>query len=289
MISRLSALSSFVGIPQSIALALIIGIAIDLYAGYLFVCPLRSTIGLPPTDLGATPMVFPSHSGATLRGWFIPGVPGRGAVVLVHGIHADRRVMLGRTRFLHRAGYAVLLFDLQSHGESTGDRITFGAKEARDVEAAIDVMRTKAPGERIGLIAVSLGGAAALYASPLNVDALVIESVYPSIVQATRDRVGPVLTPLFLWQLRPRLGLHARDLRPIDHIGRVPSPIFVMSGAEDRHTTPEESEAMFAAASDPKEFWLVPGAAHDDLHAVAKTEYERRVLSFLHRSGVGGS
>jgi len=234
-------------------------------------------------------MVFPSHSGATLRGWFIPGVPGRGAVVLVHGIHADRRVMLGRARFLHRAGYAVLLFDLQSHGESTGDRITFGAKEARDVEAAIDVMRTKAPGERIGLIAVSLGGAAALYASPLNVDALVIESVYPSIVQATRDRVGPVLTPLLLWQLRPRLGLHARDLRPIDHIGSVQSPIFVMSGAEDRHTTPEESEAMFAAASDPKEFWLVPGAAHDDLHAVAKTEYERRVLSFLHRSGVGGS
>src|SRR5579862_9489897 len=147
MISRLSALSSFVGIPQFIALALIIGIAIDLYAGYLFVCPMRRTVGPAPTDLGATPIVFPSRSGATLRGWFIPGVPGRGAVVLVHGIHADRGTMVGRARFLHRAGYGVLLFDLQAHGESTGNRITFGAKEARDVEAAIDVMHTKAPGE----------------------------------------------------------------------------------------------------------------------------------------------
>jgi fermentation-respiration switch protein FrsA (DUF1100 family) len=62
-----------------------------------------------------------------------------------------------------------------------------------------------------------------------------------------------------------------------------------MSGAEDRHTRPEESQAMFAAAPEPKEFWLVPGAAHEDLHAVAKAEYERRVLAFLRRSGVGGS
>lgn len=250
---------------------------------------MRGTIGPPPTDLGATPIAFPSKSGATLRGWFIPGVPGRGAVVLVHGIHADRRVMLPRARFLHRAGYTVLLFDLQAHGESTGDRITFGAKEARDVDAAIDVVHTKAPDEHVGLIAVSLGGAAALYASPLTVDALIIESVYPSIVQATRDRVGPVLTPLLLWQLKPRLGLSASDLRPIDHIKDVRSPILVMSGADDRHTTAEESQAMFAAAPEPKQFWLVPGAAHEDLYAAAGPEYEQRVLTFLRGSGVGGS
>lgn len=289
MISRLSALSSFVGIPQFIALIIVIGIAIDLYAGNLFIGPMRHTNGPPPTDLGATPMTFPSRSGATLRGWFVPGVPGRGAVVLVHGIHADRGVMLGRARFLHRAGYAVLLFDLQAHGESTGDRITFGAKEALDVQSAVDVIHAKAPGERVGVIAVSLGGAAALYASPLDIDALVIESVYPTIVDATRNRVGSFLTPLLLWQLRPRLGLSVNDLRPVDHLRQLTVPIFVMSGGDDRLTTPEESRVMFAAASEPKEFWLVPGAAHEDLHAVAGPEYERRVLAFLRRGGVGGS
>jgi uncharacterized protein len=46
---------------------------------------------------------------------------------------------------------------------------------------------------------------------------------------------------------------------------------------------------MFAAAPEPKEFWLVPGAAHVDLHAAAGPEYELRVLAFLRRSGVGGS
>jgi fermentation-respiration switch protein FrsA (DUF1100 family) len=288
MISRLSALSSFVGIPQFIALVIAIGIAIDLYVGYLFVCPMRATIGPPPADLGATAIAFPSASGATLRGWFVPGEPGRGAMLLVHGIHADRRVMLARARFLHRAGYAVLLFDLQAHGESTGDRVTFGAKEGLDVESARGVLRQKAPGERVGVIAVSLGGAAALLGPrPLAVDALVLESVFPSIVQATRNRVGPLLTPLLLWQLRPRLGLSANALRPIDHIGQVREPVFVVSGDADPHTTPDDSRALFAAAPEPKEFWLVPGAAHEDLHAIAGAEYEERILAFLRRSGVG--
>jgi fermentation-respiration switch protein FrsA (DUF1100 family) len=290
MISRLSALSSFVGIPQFIALVIAIGIAIDLYAGYLFVCPLRTTIGPPPAALGGTAITFVSRSGATLRGWYAPGEPGRGAIVLVHGIHADRRFMLPRALFLHRAGYAVLLFDLQAHGESTGDRITFGVKEGLDVESALDLIGTKAPGERVGVIAVSLGGAAALLGPrPLAVDALVLESVFPTIVQATRNRVGSFFTPLLLWQLRPRLGLGANDLRPIEHIGRVRASVFVMAGDADRWTTPEESRAMFAAAPEPKEFWLVPGAAHEDLYAVAGTEYEQRILAFFRRSGVGGS
>ena len=67
--------------------------------------------------------------------------------------------MLPRARFLHDAGYAVLLFDLQAHGESTGDRVTFGIKEGLDVASALGVLRQNAPGERVGVIAVSLGGA----------------------------------------------------------------------------------------------------------------------------------
>lgn len=263
---------------------LVIGIAIDLYAGYLFVQPWRATIGRPPADLGGTEIVWSTHSGDTLHGWFVHGDPGRGVIVLVHGIHADRRVMLPRARFLHRAGYSVFLFDLQAHGESSGDRITFGAKEGHDVQSAVALVRRILREERVGVIAVSLGGAAALLApQPLEVDALVIESVYPTIVQATRNRVGPILAPLLLWQIEPRLGLSPNDLRPIDAIGRVRVPIFVISGEEDRHTTPAESRAMFAAAPEPKEFWLVPHAAHEDLCAVAGQECEKRILAFFAR------
>jgi hypothetical protein len=47
----------------------------------------------PPPDLHAQTVTIPSKSGATLRGWFIVGRPGGGAVVLMHGIHSNRLSM----------------------------------------------------------------------------------------------------------------------------------------------------------------------------------------------------
>jgi len=41
---------------------------------------------------------------------------------------------------------------------------------------------------------------------------------------------------------------------------------------------------LFNAAAEPKQLWLVDGAAHVDLHAVNKDEYEKRVLEFLAKS-----
>ena len=50
------------------------------------------------------------------------------------------------------------------------------------------------PGEKIGAIGSSLGGAAALLGPhPLPVDALVLESVYPDIGAATGNRIRAVL------------------------------------------------------------------------------------------------
>jgi uncharacterized protein len=77
------------------------------------------------------------------------------------------------------------------------------------------------------------------------------------------------------------VGISPSALRPIDRISQVRCPVFVISGAEDQHTTPAQIRALFAKAPDPKRLWLVPGAAHVDLDRFAGAEYERRVLGFL--------
>jgi fermentation-respiration switch protein FrsA (DUF1100 family) len=51
----------------------------------------------------------------------------------------------------------------------------------------------------------------------------------------------------------------------------------------DEHTTPAETWALFAKAPEPRQLWMVPGAAHVDLYRVAPEEYRRRVLAFLER------
>jgi fermentation-respiration switch protein FrsA (DUF1100 family) len=210
-------------------------------------------------------------------------------VLLLPGVRANRLSMVDRARFLRAAGYSVLLIDFQATGESPGDAVTFGWREREDVRAAVAYLRAQCAPEPVALIGTSLGGAAALLATPpLQVDALVLEAVYPTLAEATRNRVelrlgrlGRPLAPLLLMQLGPRLGVTAAQLRPIDHVGAVRAPVFVVAGAVDRHTTPAETRRLFAAAPEPKSLWLVDGAAHVDLHRHAGREYERRVLAFL--------
>ncbi len=86
-------------------------------------------------------------------------------VLLVHSIRSNRVEMLSRARFLNEQGYSALLIDLQAHGETPGDRITFGARESEDVKAAAAYLRNMFPGERLGAIGVSLGAAAIVLAN----------------------------------------------------------------------------------------------------------------------------
>lgn len=258
-------------------------------AGTILSAPANQAVGNLPTDLTGRSVEFPSASGATIHGWFIPGKQGAGAIILMHGVRANRLSMLDRARFLAHAGYSVLLFDFQAHGESKGTHITFGYLESMDAQAAVRFLRSLAPSEKIGVIGVSQGGAAALLASPpLDANAMVLEMVYPTINQAISDRLAMrfgswagYLTPLLSWQLKPRLGIDSQGLRPIDHIGKTNVPKLLIAGADDQHTTLAESRQMFAAAGEPKELWVVAGAKHVDLYAAEKEEYERHVLGFF--------
>src|SRR5579864_924903 len=158
--------------------------------------PVRAVVGTPPADLGGSKVQFASRSGGTIHAWFVPASARLGAVLLLHGMGANRTSMLERARFLHARGYAVLAPDFQAEGESSGDHVTFGKLESLDAEAALAFLRDRVPGERIGVIGVSMGGAAALVgSSPLSADAMVLESVYPTFGDAVADRFGTWLGP----------------------------------------------------------------------------------------------
>lgn len=275
-----------------LAAGFLAAVAFTLYVGHALAAPVPAAIGAPPADLHAEAVEIPSASGSRLRGWLCSVSGSRGVVVLMHGVRANRLSMVDRARFLTRAGYSALLFDFQAHGESRGEHITFGFLESRDARAAVELVRRRFPGQPVAAVGSSLGGASAVLADPpLGLDALVLESVYPAVDVATVNRLrirfgpfGPPLAPLLLVQLRPRLGISPAALQPIDHIGGVGCPVFILGGTEDRHTPPGETRELFAKAREPKRLWLVPGAAHVDLHRFAGAEYERRVLGFLGES-----
>jgi fermentation-respiration switch protein FrsA (DUF1100 family) len=244
-----------------------------------------------PADLAVESVRIPEADSAGLAAWWVPADPERGAVVLLHSIRVDRRSMLPRARLLRREGLSVLLVDLQAHGESPGERITLGFRESGNARAALAWLKERRPHGRVAVIGTSLGGAAVLLGpQPIGVDAVVVEAVYPDIRIALENRVrlrlgplAPVLAPLLVAQMRPRLGAGPADLRPIDGIARLGAPVLVVAGELDRHTTLAESEALFAAAAAPKELWIVAGAHHQDFLAKDPAGYRERVIGFLRR------
>lgn len=267
-----------------------------LAVGLSLSAPRQAAIGPAPASLpGAEPVAFPSASGTEVHGWWVPAAArGGGAVILVHGVGGNRLGMARRAAVLHGHGYGVLLFDLSAHGESRGSRITFGRNEGQDAAAAVAWVRAHAPGERIGIVGVSLGGAAAVLSPhPLDVQALVLESVFPDIGAALANRLRvalgpilgraavPVLVPVFMALMPPVLGVTPTDLRPIDGIARVQAPVLVASGTADPFTPLSEAQALFAAAPQPKKFWPVQGAAHEDLEAFDPPAYWSVVTPFL--------
>ena len=192
------------------------------WSGCVMTRPARTADLAPPSALAVRPVSFPSRSGSTIRAWLLGGSPGVGAVLLLHGVGDNRSSMVGRARFLHRAGYTVLLPDFQ---EALEDRL-------------------------------------GVWLGPLGM--------------LTR-----VVAPLVIRGVSAEIGIGEDALRPIDHIGRVGAPVFVIAGTRDAYTPLGESRALFEQAREPKEFWAVEGARHEDLHAFAGDIYEQRVGEFL--------
>jgi len=257
------------------------------FMGSLLIEPQNHTVQVP-AGFSAETVTIPGVAHA-IAGWWVDAGNGTPVVLLVHGLGADRASMVPRAELLKARGVSSLLIDLQGQGETKGEAITMGYRESKDVIAARDWIRMKAPGQKIGVIGTSLGGASVLLApQPAGFDAVVLESVYPRIGRAVENRIrmqlkflAPVLTPLLLVQLEPRLHISVSELEPIRWIGKLGAPVLVAAGSRDRHTTLEESRELFDAAAEPKWLWIVEGAKHQDMLAFDPKGYEENVVGFL--------
>ena len=277
---------------KSVCCLLLLFVILGLAASWIFGSVFSAACNHPvpvPKDLAVEQVTFPSKSGAIIHGWLVDVEPNHGVIILQHGLHADKSTLVERARLFSHAGYAVLLFDFQSHGESVGNRITFGYLESRDSQAAVDFVKKRFPGKPIGVDGVSLGAAAeALADPPLDVQAMVFESVYPTIIDATKDRIemrlGPMgrcLSPLLTEQISLRAGCSPDDLRPIVSVAKITVPKLFLAGTADRDTRFAEAQEIFSNAAMPKSLVPFEGARHQDLLDFAPELYKKSVLEFL--------
>lgn len=269
------------------------GLALVWLVGSLVARPVNGPVS-PPSEPGRMVRLL-TVDNVPIEGSYWPGeTPEAPAILLLHGINNDRSLFNRHSAWLRGLGYAVLAIDLRGHGRSGAVERTFGWHEAHDARAAFDFLEAQAPGRKIGVIGISLGGAAALLGKdgPLPAEAMVLQAVYPDLRKAIHNRLersgssmlASLCEPFLSYQSYGRYGVAPGRIAPIEGIRRYRGALLVVGGTQDDATRIEDSRALYAAAPGPKSLWLVEGADHVETSKLFSSAYQARVRCLFDRT-----
>jgi len=250
-----------------------------------------------PRDFGLAyeEVSFRSHDGLRLTGWFLPArPPSRVTLIVLHGLGSNAGDMLLNTLCLARAGkWNLFYFNFRGHAGSEGRLTSLGPLELKDLESATAFIRKAKPEatHRLGLYGHSLGGAVAIVGAAHHpeFEAVIAESPFASAA-ATIERFARIFygIPAFPFMTFAmvlagfRLGVSIRAFSPQTEIGKIaPRPLLLIHAERDLRIPEENIQALMAAAGEPKELWVVPGADHGEPWMVAKDEFERHLVEFF--------
>ncbi len=276
--------------------AAVVVIAVGWYASEKVIhAPHDPPIDPEPFDLPLKEVSFESRDGLRLAGWFVGGTNGA-TIILAHGRGSDHSYMLADAKFLYEDGFSVFLFDFRYRGKSEGDAQTIGAKEAWDIESAVDYLKTRADVDtaRIGVKGNSMGAVAAILAAAEmpEIQGVIAEIPFMSIRgtfnHSFEKIIGLPSFPFALvtkWICELRLGVDLDRVAPVEVINKIsPRPVFLIDNLEDDVFPANSVEILFEAAIEPKVLWQIPGCPHGQGLKCAPEEYERRVLAFWRKT-----
>lgn len=219
-----------------------------------------------------------TDDGVKIHGWFAPADSAIATLVVAHGNGGNISHRIDFMRRLQRMRLNVLMFDYRGYGRSEGSPDEEGVYS--DGRAAFDYA-LQVPGvdpQKIILWGTSLGGAVAVdVALHRPAAGLILESTFSS----AKD-VAAFAYPYLPVQFTLRTKFNS-----VDKISKINIPLFQMHGDRDRVIALELGKKLFEAARDPKEFYIIEGADHNDTYIVGGQAYLENVRAFAIRALAG--
>ncbi|MFH0989251.1 MAG: alpha/beta hydrolase [bacterium] len=223
---------------------------------------------------------FTAEDGIKLHGWYLPADSPRATLIISHGNAGNIAHRLILLKGYQRAGFNVMMYDYRGYGRSEGSPSEEGIYA--DGRAAYDhtLMLKGVDSNKIILWGTSLGGAVAVdVALHRKAAGLILESAFSS----ARD-VAKAAYPF----LPVYLTLHTK-LNSIDKIPQVHVPLLAMHGNHDSVIPFSLGRKLYASANEPKEFYIIEGADHNDTYFIGGNEYLQKVQAFATRLGASVS
>jgi dipeptidyl aminopeptidase/acylaminoacyl peptidase len=275
-------------------------VALSFILVYANTHPPKYPLYIPPSVYKAAyeDVVFTTEDGVELKGWLVKPLENRHlspAIILCHGVGANKSDFTELAVSLARRGYFALLFDFRAHGESGGRRTSLGYHEQKDIITALGFLgtRSEVDSKRIGIYGFSLGGSSAILAAAKSngFRALVADSAFTSL----RDQARTAITGFYHLPAFPFLQLtvlgyelyfqtRVEAISPVKAIAGLSSvPVLIIAGEGDQLIPADNGRKLHAAAKEPKELWIIPHAEHGGTLVAAGSEYDKRVGEFFDR------
>jgi fermentation-respiration switch protein FrsA (DUF1100 family) len=221
--------------------------------------------------LGAEDVWLRARDGGRLHGWWIRQPDARLDTLYLHGNAGNITHREAIVPVITAAGSSLLLLDYRGYGRSDGRPTEKGLY--RDAEAAYDYLLSRGyEPRRIVIHGESLGTAVAVdLAARRPCAGLVLASPFTS-ARAVAQRVLPLLGPVLVW------GYNSKS-----KMAQVQAPVLVLHGNRDEVIAFQLGRELYEAAREPKFFWRVEGAAHNDIVEVSGPEYTQRLREFYEK------
>jgi pimeloyl-ACP methyl ester carboxylesterase len=204
--------------------------------------------------------------------WWPQSDPNAPAVFYLHGARWNLTGQLRRIEQLRRFGFAVFAIDYRGFGKSDGD-MPSEQSVYEDARIGWRWLAAQQPdASRRFIYGHSLGGAVAI-----DLAASLAErgpSARGLIVESTFTTLADIATALS-YEWVPTRMLLSQKFDSIDKIRRVEMPVLIAHGAGDRFVPSRFSEALFAAAPQPKRLLLIENGSHNNSMWIGGDEYQR--------------
>jgi pimeloyl-ACP methyl ester carboxylesterase len=205
----------------------------------------------------------------------------KGILFLLHGLGDDKEGAPYEfySYVMANFGYRVVLVDLRGHGRSTGDLLTYGFLDSRDMKQVLDeLIRQNLIVGNVGVIGVSYGASTSILWASIDprVKAVVALEPFSTLRDAALDG-GPILlgsdAHLFsqsdlidiAHRVGKRGGFDPEKLSPLTAISHMATPILLIHGTSDTFLHPAESVRLHNADPDHSRLILYDGADHLNL------------------------
>jgi fermentation-respiration switch protein FrsA (DUF1100 family) len=223
---------------------------------------------------------FNTEDGKRLHGWFFPGEKDSPVILHFHGNAGNISHRLDLVQPFLRKGLSVFLFDYRGFGKSSGRPFETGLYQDGLAAWSYLVEKERIAPERIVLHGHSIGAAVAIeVALQKKVRGLILESAFTS----TKDMAK---TMAIFGLFAPVFPAHYNNL---DKIRRVPSPLLIIHGDKDEIVPFSMGQKLFEAAADPKAFYPVKDAGHNDAFIVGGEKYFEIFADFARNGKIAGN